>query len=104
MVRILPNINKKLQMMRKSCVGWDSSSNVMNLFNFQLHQDLFNKQHKQKEERRMRGGGRLIQFPTKGHTKSNSILKRGKLKWDYISIYIKIYLTRNTNKKWEEED
>jgi hypothetical protein len=38
-----------------------------------------NKEHKQKEERGMRGGG-LIQFPTKGDTKSNSILKRGKSK------------------------
>jgi hypothetical protein len=75
-VRILPNINKKLQMMRKSCVGRDSSSNIMNLFNFQLHQDLFNKEHKQKEERGMRGGGGLIQFTTKGDTKSNSILKK----------------------------
>jgi hypothetical protein len=67
--------NQKLQMMRKSCVGWDSSSNVTILFNFQLHQDLFNKQHKQKEERGMRGG-RLIQFPTKGDIKSNLILKK----------------------------
>jgi hypothetical protein len=48
----------------------------MNLFNFQLHQDLFNKEHKQKDERGMRGGGGLIQFPTKGDTKSNSILKK----------------------------
>jgi hypothetical protein len=50
----------------------------MNLFNFKLHQDLFNKEHKQKEERGMRGGGGggLIQFTTKGDTKSNSILKR----------------------------
>jgi hypothetical protein len=47
----------------------------MNLFNFQIHQDLFNKEHKQKEERGMRGGG-LIQFSTKGDTKSNSILKK----------------------------
>jgi hypothetical protein len=88
-------------MMRKSYVGWDGSSNVTNLFNFKLRQDLFNKEHKQKEERGMRGGGGgLIQFPTKVVTKSNSILKkRGKLKWDYIPIYIKIYLTRNTNKK-----
>jgi hypothetical protein len=52
----------------------------MNLFNFQLRQDLFNKKHKQKEEREMRGGGPLIQFRTKGDTKSYSILKRGKLK------------------------
>jgi hypothetical protein len=48
----------------------------MNLFNFQLRQDLFNKEHKQKEERRMRGGGGLIQISTKGDTKSNSILKK----------------------------
>jgi hypothetical protein len=48
----------------------------MNLLNFQLRQDLFNKEYKQKEERRMRGGGGLIQFPTKGDTKSNSILKK----------------------------
>jgi hypothetical protein len=76
-VRISPNINKKLQMMRKSCVGWDSSSNVTTLFNFQiLRQVLFNKEHKQKEERAMRGGGGLIQFTTKGDTKSNSILKK----------------------------
>jgi hypothetical protein len=39
-----------------------------------LYQDLFNKEHKQKEERGMRGG--LIQFPTKGDTKSNPILKK----------------------------
>jgi hypothetical protein len=56
-VRILPNINKKLQMMSQPCVGWDSSSNVTKLFNFQLRQDLFNKEHKQKEEKGMRGGG-----------------------------------------------
>jgi hypothetical protein len=62
-------------MMRKSCVGRYISSNVTNLFNFQLHQNLFNKEHKQKEERGMRGGG-LIQFPTKGDTKSNSIPKK----------------------------
>jgi hypothetical protein len=49
----------------------------------------------------MRGGGGLIQFPTKGDTKSNSIIKRGKLKCDYIPIYIKIYLTRNANKRGE---
>jgi hypothetical protein len=48
----------------------------MNLFNFQLRQDLFNKEHKQKEEREMRGGGGLIQFPTKGDTRSNSIIKK----------------------------
>ncbi len=47
----------------------------MNLFNFQLRQDLFNEKYKQKEERGMRGGG-LIQFPTKGDTKSNSIIKK----------------------------
>jgi hypothetical protein len=47
----------------------------MNLFNFQLRQDLFNKEHKQKKEREMKGGG-LIQFPTKGDTQSNSILKK----------------------------
>jgi hypothetical protein len=29
----------------------DGSSNVTNLFNFQLRQDLINKEHKQKEER-----------------------------------------------------
>jgi hypothetical protein len=45
-----------------------------------LHQDLFNKERKQKDEEGMRGGGELIQFPTKGDTKSNSILKKRKLK------------------------
>jgi hypothetical protein len=51
--RILPNINKKLQMMRKSCVGTQT-----------------------KKETEMRGGAGLIQFTTKGDTKSNSVLKK----------------------------
>jgi hypothetical protein len=48
----------------------------MNLFNFQLCQDLFNKEHKQKDEMGMIGGGELIQFTTKIDIKSNSILKK----------------------------
>jgi hypothetical protein len=32
--------------------------------------------HKQKEETEMRGGAGLIQFTTKGDTKSNSVIKK----------------------------
>jgi hypothetical protein len=45
-----------------------------------FHQDLFNKERKQKKERGMRGKKKLIQFPIKGDTKSNLILKKRKLK------------------------
>jgi hypothetical protein len=39
-------------------------------------------------EREMRGGGGLIQFPTKGDTKSNSILKKRKSK---VRLYSNLY-------------
>jgi hypothetical protein len=35
-----------------------------------LHQDLFNKEHKQKEERRMRGGGGLTLQELQDHNKN----------------------------------
>jgi hypothetical protein len=41
-----------------------------------------------KKERGMRGGGELIQFPTKADTKSNSILKKGEIK---VRLYSNLY-------------